>query len=180
MKSDLKSNHQAGVANVAIIIAVVVLVAGAVAYFLTGGFGANQSDQPVKTAKEGGSNTTTDTKEESQKNDKANKSAEIADWIRDNYPIYPDSTISSVTEQSVAGANERYIIGTTAKGDGAEIASWYHEEYEKAGWAYDNVNTEKRFNASRSVDGSDLDVVINVSTTSVGSIVTITAQRIVR
>lgn len=176
MKSNLKANLKSGAVNVAVIVILVLLVGGVVAYFLTDGFGKKEADNQNRESQP--------SQESEENNQQANsaegKNTQLPDWIRDNYPIYPDSTISSVTEQSVAGANERYIIGTTAKGDGAEIANWYHEEYEKTGWTYDNVNTDKRFNASKSVDGSDLSVVIGVNTTSVGSIVTITAQRIVR
>jgi hypothetical protein len=118
-------------------------------------------------------NGATDEDAESQDNsdgdDSEDDSDEIPAWIADNFPIYPDSRVTTVsgTGPVIIG----FIVNT---GDGQAVVDWYKEQYSQNGWATDLVqNDGARFNAEHA-DGYM--AVVGVTMTSTATIVTLTAH----
>lgn len=96
-------------------------------------------------------------------------SEKIPAWVTDNFPIYPGSNVSTVSE-----SGSSIIIGMMTSDDGDTVKAWYNEQYSQNGWEQDLVQDDGRFNAFK----GDFAAVVGYVTTSTATIVTLTATKI--
>lgn len=147
-----------------VVIAVILIGGGAVAYVATDGFGTNKDEAKV-------SNSSKDDSDSSDSSD--SKADELPDWFHENFPIYPGSEVSTVSGGS--GVHQTYIIAYEVdEADGAKVSEWYNQQYSVDGWEISDTGSETRFTAKKNgVTGYG--AVVGISSTSLGTVVTITA-----
>lgn len=158
-------NNQSGFAAIWIIIIAVILIGGGVvAYVATDGFGTNTDETKVSdTSKDDSGSSDTDSSE----------ADELPSWFHENFPVYPGSEISTVS--GGGGAHETYVIGYEVdEDDGDKVSQWYSEQYSTDGWEIADSGSQTRFTAKKNgVTGYG--AVVGISSTSLGTVVTITA-----
>lgn len=150
------------------------VVALAVAAPLSG-CAAGDSDEPDQvqtTERDTGQDPADDDAAEEKDGDA--DSEELPGWVTENFPIFPDSEISTVSDMGSAGRST-VLVGLMTKGEGQEIIDWYNQQYSQDGWTIGHTQNEgARFNAEHS-DGYM--AVVGVTTTSTMSVVTLTASK---
>lgn len=118
-----KRSNQQGVATAIIIIAVILVGAGATgAYFLTEGFGMNDnsSSGDVKSIKDKAQDTS------------GVEDGQVPDGFPADMPIYPAASIVTGAKDEEDGG---YRLGLSTKDGEAKVIDYYKSELAKNGWA---------------------------------------------
>lgn len=123
---------------------------------------SSDNDQPASQTQSGD--------EAPDESSESESGSEIPSWIEENFPIYPDSEVSTVSGSGPV------IIGLMIQGDvGDEVVDWYNAQYTQNGWEQNLVQNEgARFNAENS---EGYMAVVGITSMSTASVVTLTATK---